>query len=46
MCTVDELQRLNDKLDLADPAGAEFNVQLIGRNLAFNPAFDRGNFIE
>src|SRR5436190_17461991 len=46
MCAVHELQGLHYKLDLANTAGAKFHVQLVGRNLPFNPPLDRGNLIE
>src|SRR5947208_3093739 len=43
---VNELERLDNKLDLTNSAGAEFDVQFIRRHFALNPTFDGGNFVE
>src|SRR5437764_3394516 len=44
-----ELQRLDDELYLADPAGAELHIPLkilVPDDVTFDTAFDRRNFIE
>src|SRR5437899_12064155 len=43
---VNELESLDNKLDLTNSAGAEFDVQFIRRHFAFNPTLDGDNFVE
>ena len=47
--SVQKLERLHDKFDLANPAGAQFDVPLdvfVPDDVALDPSFDRGDFVE
>ena len=46
---VNQLQRLNNEFDFANPAGAEFDVAVqifVADNFAFDPPLQRGDFIQ
>src|SRR5438132_14170787 len=46
MSAVDELERLDDEFNFPDSAGAQLHVQILGRDFAFDAAFNGRDFIE